>query len=431
MSINFPSDIEEIFTQLANDTKSLISKSDPFLENSLTKAMLTSFAGRIWDVYQQINALIDESFDDTRTGTFLEREASDYGITRKVATAASGFISAVGTASSIVTDGTEFLYDALVYTVDGDSTITNKVKGVTLSYSSGNVSCVFGEDHGLGNGQSAEIVGASPTGLNGTFVMNVLNATTLTYSTDIVGSGSGISASADYDNAVCSVISDGYGLDYNRNSGEELEIGTSIAGVDSQAVVTYDGISGGADEESDEELRSRLQQRKKEPAAFFNSAQVEAILREISWVDRVFIERVTPSVGEAEIYLVKEENEIPSSVEITEAEEYFEPYLPINCDYTNIFILAPTAQEIPFTFASISPDTTTMRQAIEDNLDAFFLDRTEVGVSISEELYRGIIINTVDPESLEPLASFSLSTPSGDISVSAGYLPTLGTVTFS
>lgn len=430
MAINFPEDVLEIFTQLANDTKALISKSDPFKEKSLTKAELMAFAGRIWDVYKQIDNLIDQSFDDTRTGTYLEREASDYGITRKVATVANGNISVVGTATTIVPDGTEFQYDSLVYNVDGDTEITNKLVEVALVYSGGNVQVTFTDEHELGNGQDVTISGASQTGLNGTYEMSVLDANTLTYSTDVVGAGSD-SASADYDNAVCAVVSDGFGEDYNLNSGEELEIGTSIVGVENQAVVTYDGIGSGTDEETDAELRERLQQRKQYPAAFFNAAQVEAILREISWVDRVFIERVTPSVGEAEIYLVKEENAIPNGTEITEAEDYFEEYLPINCDYTNIFILAPTAEEIPFTFSSISPDTATMRTAIEDNLEAFFLDRAEVGEGITEELYRGIIINTVDPESLSPLVSFTLTTPSGDIDATGGYLPILGTVTFS
>lgn len=427
--LNFPESIQSIFVKLANNVKSLISKSNPFLNRSLTKAMLTSFAANLWDFFKYQENVLDECFDDTRVVT-LEREGSDYGLTINPALQAEGNASVMGTATTIIPDETIFSYDGIDYKVDGDQTITAITEAVALTYLDGLVTCVFTDDHNLGTGQSITISNATPTELNGLFIVAMIDNVTVTYDVDLVGSGSS-SATADFNMAVLPLQSVETGEDNNRNAGEVLTLGTSIVGVDTQAYVTYDGIGGGIDEEGTEAFRERLQQRKKNPASFFNVAQVEATLREIAWVDRVFIKRCSPEVGYAQIYLVKQNNVSPSGSELTEAEDYFEPYLPINCNFDLIQILAPTGVDTSFVFTSITPDTTSMRTAIEANLDAFFLDRAEVGVTITEETYRGIIINTVDPNSLLPLTAFVLSSPTGDIAVGDGQLANLGVVTFA
>ncbi len=430
MSLNLPSNITGIFTKLANDVKSLINKANPFKQNSLTKAILAAFAGRIWDYYKQIEAFIDQMFDDTRTGVYLEREAADYGITRNPATIATGYISVTGTAGETVPQDTEFIINSLVYTVDSDTDIVANSESVTASYDGGVCTLTFSSDHGLGTGQEIVVSGMSNSELNGTFEVSVLSATTLSYSADIVGSGSD-SGTAAYDNVQVPVTSDGYGEDYNLNSGEVLTIGSSLENIDSEAVVVYNGITGGTDEEDDEDLRSRLQQRKKNPAAFFNVAEVEARFLTLSWVKRVFIKRVTPGVGEATIYLVKEDNGIPTAGEISAAETFFEPYLPINCDLTIIHIEAPTDNPVAFTFSALSPDTSTMRAAIEANLEALFLERSEVGETITEAVYLGIIANTVDPNTLDRAVSFTLDSPTGDIDPADDELSTYDGTTWS
>lgn len=430
MALNLPTSIASIYTKLANSVKDLISKSNPFKTNSLTKAILTAFAGRIWDVYKKIEAFIDQMFDDTRSGIYLDREAADYGITRKAATVATGYISVTGTAGETVPQDTEYSIDSLVYTVDSDTIITSNVESVTADYDSGVVTVTFTSDHNLGTGQEVAFSAFSNPELNITATVRVISATELEYDADIAGTGSD-SGTATYANAAVPITSDGFGEDYNKNSGEILTIGATIENIDNDAVVTYDGLTGGTDQEDDETLRGRLQQRKKFPAAFFNESQVKSIFLEISWVNRVFVQRVTPSAGEATIYLVKADNGIPSAGEITEAKTYFEPYLPVNCDYTLIHVEAPSELATSFTFTALSPDTSTMRAAIEANLAALFLEQSEVGEAITEARYKGIIAGTIDPQTLDRVSTFTLSSPSGDISPASDELPTYDGTTWS
>lgn len=430
MSFNLPTSISSIFTKLANDVKGLISKSNPFKNKSLTKAILTAFAGRIWDVYKQIEAFIDEMFDDTSSEFYLVREASDYGMEKTPATVATGYISVVGDEGKTIPKDAEFSIDSKVYIVDSDTDITEKTPAVTLAYDAGVVVATFAADQGLGTGQEINISGASETSLNGDFEISVLTAKTVQYSADVAGSGSD-SGTATYNNALVPVTSNGYGDEYNLNSGEVLTIGSSIAGVDNEAVVIYDGITGAVDIEDTEDLRSRLQYRKKNPASFFNESQVRSKFLELSWVKKVFIKRCTPEVGQAKIYLVKENNEIPSESEIDDAKDFFESYLPINTDYDLIDVDAPDALAVPFVFSALDPDTSTMREAIEANLAALFLERADVDVDMLEAVYNGVIANTIDPDTLLRVNSYTLDSPSGDIEPDTDELPTYDGTTWS
>lgn len=426
--MNIPSSVQEIYIKLANDMKAQLEKSNPFLNKSFTKAELTAFAGRIYDVYKQLQDLINQCFDDTRRGEYLTREASDYGLTLNSATSSTGFISATG--SGIIPLNTELSINGLTYIVQEEVEITTKSESVDIDYTESVATVVFEEAHFLGNGQEITISGATPSELNGTFEISVVDSLTIQYDVSVGYSGSA-NGTCEYDNAVLAVVSDGEGTIYNREQGEELTFDETIIGVDAQAVVCAEGITGGTDEEDAESLRERLQFRKKNPAAYFNASQVESILRQNELVDKVYIEPRTPQVGEATIYFMKKDFEIPSTSDLNAVKDYFEPYLPITDDYTNIHLLAPTGQDVSFIFSSITEDTTSMREAIETNLIAWFEDNSEPNRTIVSDEYRSVIINTIDPKSLARLTSFTLTSPTGDLAPSGtGYILRVGDVNF-
>ncbi len=96
-----------------------------------------------------------------------------------------------------------------------------------------------------------------------------------------------------------------------------------------------------------------------------------------------------------------------------------------------MIVNAPTAVNVDFTFTALSPNTTSMQNSINTSLEQFFREDVNVGENITEDSYRSAIQSTVDSETGEKVESFTLSTPSGDISISSGQLGILGTVTFS
>ncbi len=141
--MNTPDTIQEVYIKLANDVKSQLESTNPFKNKSLTKAELTAFAGRIYDVYTQLLYMIDQCFDDTRTGEYLSREGADYGLSLKEAGVSSGYISVVGTEGTTIDDESELEIEGLKYKTDGEGEITEKTLAVTLTYTATTVTATF------------------------------------------------------------------------------------------------------------------------------------------------------------------------------------------------------------------------------------------------------------------------------------------------
>ncbi|KKL10991.1 hypothetical protein LCGC14_2550270, partial [marine sediment metagenome] len=104
--------------------------------------------------------------------------------------------------------------------------------------------------------------------------------------------------------------------------------------------------------------------------------------------------------------------------------------LPANSDTTDLIVLAPTAISTDFTFTALSPNTAAMKTAVENNLKELFDERTSIAADVTEDAYKAAIFGTVDTIKGDILTSFALSVPSGDITIAAGQIGTLGTVTF-
>ena len=121
---------------------------------------------------------------------------------------------------------------------------------------------------------------------------------------------------------------------------------------------------------------------------------------------------------------------IPTTSEIQDVKDKLDEILPATTSTYDNIVLAPTSLSVAFTFTAVFPDTTTMRAAVEANLDQFFDERVDVGVDISEDAYRAAIQNTVDPDTGDVVQSFTLSAPTGDITVAGGEIPVRGTVTW-
>lgn len=143
---------------------------------------------------------------------------------------------------------------------------------------------------------------------------------------------------------------------------------------------------------------------------------------------------VTVPLGQVRIFFMRDndENPIPSGSEVATVKTAIEEILPANTDEANdLIVLAPTGVTVDFTFTALTPNTSTMRSAIEANLKQFFAESTSVGVNIDEDAYRSAIFNTVDTETGDVVQTFDLSAPTSDIAISSDEIGTLGNVVFS
>lgn len=434
MAFKTPSSRDEIFNSVASKVKTNLPKSNPWLRLSWIKAILIGLACLFYDLYQTLIIAIDDFFDDTASFESIKRKAKIYGMTPDAALQSSGFISMIGTIGSTITTAASLVHSSgATYTPKASATIANVLETLTsLSYTSGIATAVFANEHHLSTGMTILIAGATPTELNGNKVVTVIDASTITFSTLTAGTASATGTiTSSIDMLSVEVLSDETGEDNNLLCGDTLSLASGIVGINNTAYVQVDGLSGGADEETEEDFKARYIYRKQNPVANFNVVAIELEARAISFVKRVFVRRITPAVGQVTIYFLKALNAIPTAGEIATVKAALDALAPATTDPADIFVLAPTPLTVNYVITGLYPNTPSMQQSVINKLVSYYLYDSDVGVAIPVNEHTSLIQTTVDTENGDTVGSFTLTTPSAATVPDPDEIPTLGTVTFA
>ena len=434
MPIDFPT-YEEIVNRARNDLANQLPDVDPTIFGSFARAFADSLSGRAYDLTLLQQQLIRQLLPQTAQSEFLERWAGYEGITRNSATGASGFVNFTGTGGVSVPAGTQVVHSS------GETYLTQS--SVTLAAQSINVSSITRSGstvtatttsaHSLASGMPITIAGAVETAYNGTFEVTVTAPDEFIYTISGTPSSPATGTiTAGYTGAQAEIESENTGRDTNLTTGSFVTLVSPIAGVDQKANAQYAGVSGGSDAETDAELLVRVLQSRSNPVANFNEAAIEKEARAVAGVTRVLVKRITPNVGDVTVLFVRDNdaNIIPDAGEIADVYAAVTAISPANTSLSDIYVLAPTPVTTNYAFTAINPDTESMRDAIETNLEAFYRDSVTFEENITEDKYRAAIIDTVDPETGSELLSFTLSGPTGDITVGTNSIGVLGSVTF-
>ena len=430
MALNLPENAGEIDARMKADVQRSLATSNPFLKNSWLGAIITGLANRIYDFYLDLNEAIKQNYVFSATGDFLDRITVQYGIIRSPATQASGNVVATGVAGSVIPAGTA-IGD---YESTASATISDQALNAASIIRSGQTATLTTSgNHGLANNVEVTIAGATNAEYNGTYTITVTGLNTFTY--PVSGSPADeltTSATVSFTSAAVPIRSVGFGQSTNLDAGTVLSLQSPIAGVDNSLVVDFGAIGGGTDAETDEALRSRAQYFIQNPVALFNVAAITNAARSIAGVSRVFVQEITPSVGQVSIYFMRDDDAdpIPSASEVTKVNEAIQAIRPAHTAEVDVIVSAPTPVIVDFTFTSLSPNTATMKSAIRENLAQFFTESTDVGVNIDEDAYRSSIFNTIDTVTGARIISYALSSPAGDVPINTGEIGKLGTVTF-
>lgn len=136
--------------------------------------------------------------------------------------------------------------------------------------------------------------------------------------------------------------------------------------------------------------------------------------------------------GQLKVFFTRDNDEsiIPSSSEVQDVKDQILIIKPAHMSDTDVDVKAPIENSISFSFSSITPNNSSMQEAIRNQLKAFFQEGTFVGENVLETQYATAIASTVDPNTGNRLQAFTLSSPSGNISIGTEELGTLGSITF-
>ena len=223
--------------------------------------------------------------------------------------------------------------------------------------------------------------------------------------------------------ALVRVIAVETGAAGNLDAGEQLQLLSPIAGVESVAVVQTGGLTGGADAESDDALRARVLERLRQPPRGGSMADYVRWAREVPGVTRAWCYPMHMGIGTVGVCFVcdAQEDPFPSEEMVQRVHEHIEPLRPATVKELAVF--APEPLDVTVRLR-ISPDTEALRDAVRAEIEDVF-SREGAPDSV---LYRSHIAEAV---SLTPgEQDHELLEPAEDVVVPAAYLPRLTQVVF-
>lgn len=443
---------------LRSSVRAEIPALDPTTERrSFIGGLVKAIGSLMTDWYIALKRYADhEPFPQTATGAFL-RKGWWRAVTRldpNPAAAAHGFIVITGTNGTIIPSGSLLSgSDGVTFETLNDCTIVNQGLRVTaLTYDSVAGVCIVEtvNRHYFATGLSVTISGATPSAYNGTFPITVTDDNEFTYvpaSTpgSTPATGSSIQAAALF--ASVEVEATSTGQTTNQSSGGAINFSSAPTGVDTSALVTFGGLTGGTDAETDDAYRARVLEALGVDFGAFSADEITIVAKQVPGVTRVFVRRASlspppgyPQEGQVKVAFLRDNdaNPLPSAQEVADVyNRLLALELQAHTAPEDLIVLSPPPYTVNFTFTSITPDTPGMRLAIAAALKQFFLEEAQWGGTITTLDYECVIKSAVDLSTRQRLKSFVLTSPSADIvagtTVGYGYddYPVLGTVTFA
>lgn len=224
------------------------------------------------------------------------------------------------------------------------------------------------------------------------------------------------------------------GEDGNDDSAITLSFTNPIVGVSSNCTVDANGITGGADIESDDALRARVLSRKRLPPHGGCSADYVAWAKEVAGVTRAWCFPAYAGVGTVAVAFVRDDEDpiTPSVAERTAVEEYIIEHVDPGTGFTvgipvtaqpGFSIIALSANAINFDI-DIYPNTSAVQTAITDELTDLIKQEGGPG----ETIYLSRITQAISNALGE--GWHRLNSPVADVTSSQTQVQIMGTITF-
>jgi len=200
---------------------------------------------------------------------------------------------------------------------------------------------------------------------------------------------------------------------------------TALAGVVAQATIAAPGMAGGADQETDAQLRTRLLARIQTPPMGGSASDYVDWALEVPGVTRVWVAPQEQGPGTVVVRFAMDDaahpNGIPTPADVALVQAHLDAVRPVTAQ---VIVLAPVAHPIDITIAALTPDTPTVRTAVIAELtDTLFRNGAPGATLFVSWLWEAISLASGERH-------HRIVVPPGDVLLGAGELPILGTVTY-
>lgn len=214
------------------------------------------------------------------------------------------------------------------------------------------------------------------------------------------------------------------GVTGNLDNGTPLHFVNTMANVDDPAFVSK--LTGGTDDETDEELRLRVLQRIRETPMGGDAQDYVRWALAVPGVTRAWCYPLEMGIGTVSIRFMmddlrKDDNlGFPLPEDVTAVEAYVNTQRPVAVK--DIFIVAPLKQFMQVIIVDLVPDTPGVREEIEDSLKRMLIEVAAPGQTIYSVWKSYAVMGTSD------VVSFRLYNDVDELMQSPGHMAVLGTV---
>lgn len=423
---------------------------------SFVGGLVKSLGSLMADWYIALKRFADhEPFPQTATGSFLTRGwwRDLTKLSPNPASPAHGYLAITGTPGTIVNAGSEFTGNgSVLFRAMTSATIFNQSQNIaSLIFDAASGICIAQtpNPHFLATGMQVIVSGAIQTEYNGEVEITVTDDSEFVYTpasppgvTPATGSPK---LAATF--ATLKVEATTSGQATNQDGNSTVALSAAPSGADSTALVTFGGLTGGADAETNDEYRARVLEALGTDFGMFSAPEIMIVAKQVSGVTRVFVRTAQlepapgwPQEGQVKIAFLRDNdaNPLPSAQEVADVRNRILALeLPSHTAAEDVIVMSPPPFTVNFVFQSITPDTPGMRRAVIAALSQFFREEADWGGAIAALDYECAIKSAYDLETRQRLKSFVLTSPNDDLipGTTVGFdvddYPVLGTVTFT
>jgi uncharacterized phage protein gp47/JayE len=211
------------------------------------------------------------------------------------------------------------------------------------------------------------------------------------------------------------------GTDGNQTAGDVLSLVSPISGVYSEC--TIKALSGGSEEESDSAFRSRLLERVQETPHAGTQSDYENWALEVPGVTRAWCNPLEDGNGSVAVRFVCDENEsiLPDKAMLDKVQAYIDELRPVTAQ---VYVKQITLQPVNISISKLTPDTTDVKTAVENELRDLFTREAEPGGRVYVSHIRAAISTAMGEE------DHALVSPAEDPVPNGNALLTLGEITW-
>ena len=211
----------------------------------------------------------------------------------------------------------------------------------------------------------------------------------------------------------------------NLSVGATMSFAAPQAGVDTTATVIQ--LYGGADEETDEELRARVLRRIQQPPMGGDEDDYEAWVLQVPGVTRAWCHALEMGIGTVTVRFMMDDLRadnygIPLQEDVMAVEAYLDTKRPVAVK--DVYVLAPIPFPLSFHIDQLVVDSTATRESIEVSLDDMLFEKAEPGGTIYESWLESAISDAIGVDHFE-LRFTTTAMPS------PGHLAILGSIIYA